>query len=365
MTDTASAIPPALPPVDVMRAAVADRDVAFDGRFIVAVTTTGVFCRPTCPARTPRVENMRFYPNAEAAQAAGFRACKRCRPTEAASDVEAMAALARYIDDHADDALPLAHLARRAGLSPARLQRRFTQAVGVSPKAYQNAARLRRLKAALKLGDEVTGAIFEAGYGSTSRVYGGASRKLGMTPGAYRDGGAGETIIYATRDTALGPLILAATLRGVCFVQFGASRTAMLTALHAEFPKAAIAEATRAADPQIDAWIDDIETLIAQGGPQPTLPLDLRGTAFQIRVWNYLLTLKPGEVVSYAQAAAAIGKPSAVRAVASACARNRVCLLVPCHRVLRSDGSLGGYRWGLDRKQALLDAEREAASTSA
>lgn len=304
---------------------------------------------------------MRFFPSPTEAEQAGFRACKRCRPTEPTSDVEAMASLARYIEAHAEEPLPLARLARRAQLSPARLQRRFTQTIGVSPKAYQDAARLKRLKASLKEGDDIAGAIYEAGYGSASRIYGETARKLGMTPGAYRSGGAGETIVYAIRETALGPLVLGAAERGVCFVQFGEDEHSMQANLRAEFPHAVLEPATPDLAPHVDAWIDALNAHVSEGGPQPELPLDLRGTAFQIRVWRFLTSLKPGDTVSYAQAAAAIGAPKAVRAVASACARNRICLLVPCHRVLRSDGSLGGYRWGLDRKRALLDGEKPRA----
>lgn len=273
-----------------------------------------------------------------------------------------MAALAAYIRDHAEETLTLEHLAQRVGLSPTRLQRRFTDAIGVTPKAYQSAERLKRLKSGLRDGDSVVGAIFEAGYGSTSRVYETLDGGLGMTPSAYRAGGAGETISYAVRDCALGLLLTAATDRGVCKVTFGDEAAALVAELAAEFPRARIVPAAPSAKPQIDAWMAAIAAHLEEGGPQPNLPLDLRGTAFQIKVWRFLMSIPAGSVMSYAEVARGIGFPKAVRAVASACARNKAPILAPCHRVLRSDGSLGGFRFGPERKRALLANERAAAA---
>ncbi|MBS0395328.1 MAG: methylated-DNA--[protein]-cysteine S-methyltransferase, partial [Proteobacteria bacterium] len=221
--------------------------------------------------------------------------------------------------------------------------------------------RLARLKAGLRGGAPVLDAIVAAGFSSTSRVYGEAARHLGMTPSAYRAGGAGETISYACRATALGPLMMAATTRGVCFAQFGASERALREALAAEFPRATLAASAMAESPQLDAWVRAFEAHVAGHGPRPDVPLDLRGTAFQIRVWRFLLGIPSGQVASYAEVARGVGSPRAVRAAASACAANRIAVLVPCHRVLRADGALGGYRWGVERKRALLDAERQAA----
>ena len=269
-----------------------------------------------------------------------------------------MQSLARYIDQHASDALPLAHLAKQAHLSPAHLQRKFKAALGVSPKAYQDAARLKRLKQRLKAGQRVLDSITDAGFQSTSRVYGEAARSLGMTPASYRAGGAGENIAYACRATAFGPLMMAATDRGVCFAQFGASEVVLAAQLRAEFPRATLTPSRMADSKQLDAWIRAFEAHIAGTAPRPDLPLDLRGTAFQIRVWRFLLKIPCGDLVSYTELAAGIGAPKAVRAAASACAANRIAVLVPCHRVLRGDGSLGGYRWGLDRKRVLIDRER-------
>jgi AraC family transcriptional regulator of adaptative response/methylated-DNA-[protein]-cysteine methyltransferase len=348
-----------LPAESTMRHALARRDESFDGTFVYGVTTTGIYCRPSCPSRAALPRHVRFHASAAAAEAAGFRACKRCRPAEReALNTTRMRRIARHIEEHAAEPLPLARLARSAHLSPAHLQRRFKAVLGVSPKVYQDAARLGRLKGGLRAGQPVLEAMAAAGFESTSRIYGSAARNLGMTPSAYRAGGAGEAITYACRDTTLGPLLMAATDRGVCFAQFGASAAALVGQLGHEFPRATLAAAAASAEPLLDAWITALEAHLAEQAPRPDLPLDLRGTAFQIRVWRFLLGIPAGTVASYAELAAGIGAPRAVRAAASACAANRIAVLVPCHRVLRSDGGLGGYRWGLERKRALLDQER-------
>jgi len=266
--------------------------------------------------------------------------------------------IARYIESHSDEPLTLNMLADKVKLSPSRLQRIFKAEFGVSPKAYQDAVRLRHFKQSLKQGDSVTDAIFSAGYGSVSRVYGETTRNIGMTPKSYRSGGAGETITYACRDTAIGPMAMAATPKGVCFVQFGRDNDTLLTMLKDEFPKAEITPSPAQSAPELDNWIDALNQHISKGAPKPDLPLDMRGTAFQMKVWQFLLRIREGEVLSYSQLAEQIGKPKAFRAAASACGANRIGVLIPCHRVLRGDGSLGGYRWGLERKQALLDTER-------
>ena len=344
------------------------RDPAADGRFVYAVTTTGVFCRPSCPARPAKPENIRLFTTTAAAEAAGFRACLRCHPL-ALEGRDPMTArveeIAGFIREHADEPLPLARLAEEAGISPFHLQRSFKAVLGVSPKEYQAAERLRGFKSRLRAGDSVLGATFETGYGSTSRIYEQVDGGLGMTPSAYRAGGAGETIHYAVRETAMGLLMMAATARGVCFVQFGDSEPGMVANLVAEFPKAACLATESASRAQLDAWIDALNAHLSQGAPRPDLPLDLRGTAFQIRVWRFLLSIKPGDVVSYGELAEAIGAPRAVRAAGTACGANRIAVLIPCHRVLRGDGSLGGYRWGLERKRVLLDAERVARVAAA
>ncbi len=347
-----------IPSAEQMHSAVVSRDAAYDGTFYYGVVTTGVYCRPSCAARPARRENLRFFADGGAAERAGFRACKRCRPDDFQRETSTLIEIAGYIVRHADERLTLAALSSRAGLSASRFQKAFKRLLGVSPKAFQDAVRLDRFKDALRNGTDVTTAIFDAGFGSASRVYGEASRNMGMTPAAYRAGGKGEEIRYACRTTALGPLMMAATDRGVCFAQFGDSREALLEQLQAEFPEASLAESEASSSEGLDAWMVALDGYLAKNAPLPDVPLDLRGTSFQLKVWRFLLGLDEGEVVSYGEVAREIGEPKAVRAAASACGANRVGVLIPCHRVLRGDGSLGGYRWGLDRKRTLLDLER-------
>jgi AraC family transcriptional regulator, regulatory protein of adaptative response / methylated-DNA-[protein]-cysteine methyltransferase len=346
---------------DACWAAVIARDKSFDGRFYYAVKRPGVYCRPSCPSRRPNRENVSFFATPDDAEAAGFRACLRCRPRAVAGTdpaAEVVTAMARHIEANADEPLPLTALAKRAGYSPWHFQRAFTAVMGVSPKAYQAAARMRRLKTALREGDSVAGAIFEAGFGSTSRAYARTDGHIGMTPAVYRAGGAGETLHWACRQTAYGTILMAATARGVAFVEFGDGEAALLDQLNAEFPRAALAPAPQSSE--LDAWIDALGRHLDAGAPRPDLPLDLRGTAFQVKVWRFLLSVPAGDVVSYAEVAKGIGEPRAVRAAASACGANKVAVLIPCHRVLRGDGGIGGYRWGVERKRALLAGERRA-----
>lgn len=273
-----------------------------------------------------------------------------------------MLALARFIDEHLDESLPLVRLAREANVSPYHLQRSFKTALGVSPKVYQANARLGALKSSLRAGDSVSSAIMDAGFGSTSRVYEQVHGGLGMTPSSYRAGGDGETLHYAVRETALGTMLMAATGRGVCFVHLGENETTLGDTLRTEYPRALLVHSNAEQSPLLDMWIDALNQHVSEGAARPrTIPLDLRGSAFQLRVWRFLLSIKDGDVVSYTEAAAGINQPSAVRAAASACGANNVAVLVPCHRVLRGDGALGGYRWGVERKRALLDRERTMA----
>jgi AraC family transcriptional regulator of adaptative response/methylated-DNA-[protein]-cysteine methyltransferase len=340
------------------------RDGAADGAFVYAVSTTGVYCRPSCPSRQAKRENVSFHEAPAQAEAAGFRPCRRCHPAAAQAPAAAlMAAMAAHITDHAEAPLPLSALAEQAGMSPAHFQRAFKAALGVSPRAYQAAQRLARFKQALREGEDVLEAGLDAGFSSTSRLYHAADGSLGMTPSVYRAGGAGEVITHASRETAVGLLMMAATARGVCFVEFGPSPEALLAQLAAEFPQAHLVRAELAAAAPLDLWMAALAAHLETAAPRPDLPLDLRGTAFQISVWRFLLSVKPGDVVSYSELAAATGKPRAVRAAASACAANRIAVLIPCHRALRADGSLGGYRWGLERKRALLDAERRVTAS--
>jgi AraC family transcriptional regulator of adaptative response/methylated-DNA-[protein]-cysteine methyltransferase len=276
------------------------------------------------------------------------------------SSKDLMVALSAFIRAHAHETLSLSRLAKEALMSPTHLQKRFKAFFGVSPKAYQDAVRLGRFKGELRAGRGVLESIDAAGFGSTSRVYDRAMRNLGMTPSAYRAGGAGETISYACRKTALGSILMAATDRGVCFVQFGPGEGALVTQLRGEFPRATVVPSKMQASAALDDWLTALEAHLAGQAPHPDLPLDLRGTAFQIKVWQFLLSIPEGSAMSYGEVARSIGAPKATRAVASACAANRVAVLVPCHRVLRADGGLGGYRWGLARKRALLRAEHRA-----
>ena len=353
-----------LPDNKTMRKALAERDAAFDGRFYYGVITTGVFCRPSCAARPARPENLRFFAGTQDALAGGFRPCKRCKPLELTAGLSRLIEIARHIEAHADETLTLAALAGIAGLSESRLQKRFKAAFGISPKAYQDAVRVRGFKKALKRGAAVTEAMYDAGFGSSSRVYGRTATNIGMTPQAYRKGGEGEHISFAYRRSALGPLLMAATDKGVCFAQFGDSKATLLEQLQTEFPKATLVPSAAAQGPALDAWLQELDLHISKGQPRPEIPLDLRGTAFQMQVWQFLLSVREGDVVSYSEVASGIGKPKAVRAAASACGANRIGVLVPCHRVLRGDGGIGGYRWGVERKRALLDGERARRAQS-
>jgi AraC family transcriptional regulator, regulatory protein of adaptative response / methylated-DNA-[protein]-cysteine methyltransferase len=350
---------PQVPDEETAWAAVLARASRFDGLFVYAVSTTGIYCRPSCPARRPRRDNVAFFARPAAAESAGFRACRRCHPDAS------LAGVARIVDRvlgflaaHRDEPVTLAALSRAAGLSPHHLQRVFKRATGLSPKEYAEALRTRRFKASMRRERSVTTAIYEAGYGSGSRAYESAHAKLGMTPATYRRGGQGMEIRYATVTSPLGRLIVAATDRGVCSVQLGASDAALQAALRDEYPRAEL----RSDDGRLRPWVDAILQHLAGGMPRLDLPLDVQATAFQWSVWKELQRIPYGSRRSYAEVARALGRPRAVRAVAGACARNRVALLVPCHRVIASDGELGGYRWGKSRKRRLLEMEKARAT---
>ncbi|MGH8447600.1 MAG: bifunctional DNA-binding transcriptional regulator/O6-methylguanine-DNA methyltransferase Ada [Solimonas sp.] len=340
--------------------AVQARDASQDGQFWYGVLTTGVYCRPGCASRLPLRKNVRFYTDMDAAERDGLRPCKRCKPRAAAADAEALriAEVCRYIEAHADAKLPLAELAQRAHLSPFHFQRRFKAVVGLSPKEYAEACRLKNLRRELRAAPSVSDAIYGAGYGSGSRVYEKIDTRLGMTPAEYRAGGAGVAISYASGATPLGLVMIAATDRGICFLQFGDSEPVLLAALQAEYPAAQFSAMAAPQKAQFGAWMQLLGEHLEGRRPRLELPLHTRGTAFQLEVWKYLQTIPYGEVRSYKEVAEGIGRPSAVRAVAHACATNNVALLIPCHRVIRGDGALSGYRWGLERKRVLIDQER-------
>ncbi len=332
------------------------RDRRFDGAFVYAVRSTGIFCRPSCPSRRPRRSVVRFYPIPEAAQAAGFRACRRCRPTQTASPDPAVALVrdvCRSIDAHPDAAADLATLGRRVGRSPHQLLRAFRRVLGVSPREYRDARRLTRLKSSLKERRHVSPAIYEAGYGSSSRVYERAASALGMTPATYGRGGRGAAIRYAVVPSPLGQLLVAATDKGVCRISLGDAAAPLERDLRAEFPAATI---TTDAGP-LAGWAQAIVRHLEGREPHLDLPLDIRATAFQQRVWAALKQIPYGATRSYQAVAKAIHQPRATRAVARACATNPVAIAIPCHRVVREDGALGGYRWGIERKRRLLERE--------
>lgn len=339
---------------DLRWKAVLARDRSGDGKFYYAVSTTGVFCRPSCPSRRPRRESVRFYESAEAAERAGFRACLRCRPLEVESRGGDIPAICRYLEKHAEEAPRLRDLAQAFRMSPFHLQRVFKAAMGISPREYAETCRLRNLKENLKADATVTEAMYGAGYGSPSRLYEGAKAHLGMTPGAYRRGASGVRINYFTVASPIGRMLVAATEKGVCSIQFGESEATLVKALRQEYPGAELKR--RAA--VLDRWIGALLRQIYGEGAAAELPLDIRATAFQRRVWNHLRDIPYGKTESYAEVARAIGEPQAVRAVAGACARNPVAVAIPCHRVVRTDGTLGGYRWGVKRKETLLEMER-------
>lgn len=344
--------------------AVLRRDRQADGRFVYAVTSTGVFCRPSCPSRRPRRDRVRCFPTPEAAQSAGFRACRRCRPTSLtrlAPVDEAIRRASAYLADHAENSVTLGALARVAQLSPSHLQRAFKRALGVSPREYHAACRATRFRQELRNGRDVTAALYEAGYGSPSRIYEAPPTGRGMPPATYRRGGAGAHVGFTTTRTPLGWLLVAATETGVCAVKLGESTAALEADLRRELPAARVT----ADFPVPREWVDAVVERLETPGRDRGLPLDVCGTAFQWQVWRALQQIPSGETRSYADIARAIGQPAAVRAVAQACARNPVCLVVPCHRVVPKSGGTGGYRWGKARKARLLHAEARGARAAA
>jgi len=333
-------------------AAIVARDARLDGRFVYAVRTTGVACRPSCASRRPLRENVEIFPDVEGAMRAGYRRCARC----GAAPVAGGGAIERavvFLEAHLDEGVTLGVLAAAVGLSPSHLQRAFTRALGVSPRAFVQQRRLERWKARVRGGESVGQATYAAGFGSSRALYESARAGLGMTPAAYRSGGRGERIQYAIVPTDVGRLLVAATARGVCAVELGEDDATLAAALGRELPGADLVRD----DGAVQAWTREV--VAAMAGARAPVPLDLRGTAFQLRVWRALQEIPRGETRSYAEVAALIGRPSAARAVARACAANRVALLVPCHRVVRGTGDAGGYRWGPARKERLLAAERE------
>jgi AraC family transcriptional regulator, regulatory protein of adaptative response / methylated-DNA-[protein]-cysteine methyltransferase len=332
------------------------RDARQDGRFVFAVRTTGIYCRPSCPSRRPRRDSVEFFADPQQAERAGYRACLRCKPTEISAQARAVMHARRLLDE-AEGVLTLAELSKRVGVSPFHLQRLFKRATGLSPREYQSARRMQQVKHGLRKGDDVTTALYDAGFGSPSRLYEKSSQHLGMTPGTYRRAGAGMTIQYAMVASPLGRLLVAATARGLCAVRFGESASELERELRDEFSAAEI----HRDDAAIEPYVQPLLASLRGEGTAIDVPLDVRATAFQKKVWDALRRIPRGETRSYSDVARTIGNPKAVRAVARACASNPVAVVVPCHRVVRNSGETSGYRWGVERKKKLLEQERRRA----
>jgi AraC family transcriptional regulator, regulatory protein of adaptative response / methylated-DNA-[protein]-cysteine methyltransferase len=336
--------------------AVLDRDGSLDGTFVFAVSSTGIFCRPSCPAKRPRRQNVSFFDHALQAEHAGYRACLRCRPKAVDGNPQSamVRAMCRYIEQHIEDRLTLGLLAKEFRRSSFHLLRTFKSVLGVSPKAYVDACRLRQVKQNLQAGHSVTTALYAAGYGSSSRLYERTAAQLGMTPEKYRRGAVAAVVRYSIASSPLGRMLIAATGKGICAIQFGDSDAQLQQGLMREFPFAT----RRRDDAAMAPWQVNLTRLIEAGETTPSLPLDIRATAFQRRVWESLQEIPRGETRSYSAVAKKIGMPKATRAVARACATNAVAVAIPCHRVVRQDGELGGYRWGIERKKQLVAMEK-------
>jgi len=343
--------------LDMRWKALASRDGAADGTFVYGVSSTGVYCRPSCPSRRPRADRVRFFDTPTEAKQAGFRACKRCRPDLVGvgqPGIDAVRRASLYLASHADQTITLNHLARVAAMSPYHLQRRFKAIVGLSPREFQSAVRAGRLRTSLRDGRDITSAIYEAGYGSPSRVYEAAPTGRGMSLSTYRRGGAGMRIDYSTVQTKIGTVLVAATDAGVCAVKIGDSIASLERDLRAEYPAADI----RTSAHKHNEWVSAIARHLRGDSPSLDLRIDVQATAFQWKVWRELQRIPYGETCAYSEVARRIGKPKAARAVARACATNPVAVVVPCHRVVPAAGGTGGYRWGAVRKEKLLNSEQ-------
>lgn len=339
-------------------AAVVARDKAFDGSFYYSVATTGVYCRPSCAARLAKRQNVRFHETCADAESAGFRPCKRCKPNEPALAEQHAAKIAeacRLIAE-AEAALRLHELAEAVGLSPYHFHRIFKAVVGVTPKAYATAQRQKRVREKLGRSSTVTEAIYDSGFNSNGRFYATSNEVLGMSPMDFRAGGKNTDIRFAVAECSLGSILVAASEKGVCAIFLGDDPGALVRELQDRFPRARLI----GGDHEFEQLTAKVIGFVEAPGARPDLPLDIRGTAFQHRVWQALRAIPPGQTVSYAELARRIGEPKAVRAVASACAANHIAVAIPCHRVVRTDGGLSGYRWGVERKRILIDKEAKS-----
>lgn len=334
--------------------AVVNRDTSQDGKFVFAVSSTGIYCRPSCAARRPRRENVAFFAKPEEAEKAGYRACLRCRPKAIGNaQSNAVKAMCRYIERHLDEPLTLAQLAREFHQSPFHLQRTFKAVLGITPRAYADSCRMDQLKENLRAGHSVTRAMYDAGYGSSSRLYERTASQLGMTPDKYRRGAVSAVIRYICSDSPLGRMLIAATDKGICAIQFANSDEELESGLKHEFPFAI----RRRDDASLRTWEQNLLRQMRGHKLRSTLPLDIQATAFQRKVWAHLQSIPFGKTQSYSEVAKAIHQPTATRAVARACATNRIAVAIPCHRVVRENGDMGGYRWGMERKKTLLEME--------
>ena len=345
---------------DELWQAVLAKDSRYDGQFVFAVSSTGVYCRPSCPSRRPRRDRVNFFPLPEAAEQAGFRACLRCQPKRARvvdPQIDLVQRACRFLNSSDSETVKLADLARHVGVSTFHLQRTFKSIMGISPRQYLAAQRFANFKTRVKEGETVTNALYDAGFNSSSRLYEQAAGELGMTPATYGRGGEGANISYTVVSSPLGRLLVAVTERGVCAVKMGDSDAKLEKDLHREYPAATINRDNAALRSTVQTVLSHLTN-----EPKQELPLDIRATAFQRQVWEKLRTIPYGQTLSYGAVAKALGNPGAVRAVGRACATNPVALVIPCHRVVREDHSLGGYRWGLDRKRKLLERERAVKS---
>jgi AraC family transcriptional regulator of adaptative response/methylated-DNA-[protein]-cysteine methyltransferase len=338
--------------------AIVDRDPDADGSFFYSVRTTGVYCRPGCPAKLPLRKNVRFHATHREAERAGFRPCKRCRPTDKRIEERRSAAVAKAcrLIEQAEREPSLEELANYAGMSRYHFHRVFKAHTGVTPKAYAAAQRAQRLRAQLTQKGAITRAIYAAGYNSNGRFYSRGAEHLGMTPAAFRAGGRGVAVQYAVGKCALGSVLVAATERGVCAILLGDNATALVRELRVRFPKAKLAPG----DVRFEQWVARVVSFVETPSIGLDLPLDIRGTAFQERVWQALRKIPLGSTATYAEIARRIGRPRSMRAVGTACGANPLALAIPCHRAVRSDGSLSGYRWGVERKRELLRREARA-----
>jgi len=338
--------------------AIITRDRVADNRFVYAVKTTGIYCRPSCASRRPKRTNVRIFASGAMAAQAGFRPCRKCRPeAERSTAEERVFAACRYIEQ-SPEAPRLAEVAKLVGLSASHFHRLFSRTLGVTPREYATSCRSKRLRDHLERGETVTSAIYGAGFAAASRCYDSARAELGMTPATLRRGGAGQEIQWALTRCHLGWILVAATDAGICLIEFGDTAAELEASLRARFPAAVF----KAGGQDFRNWVEQVIAFVQAPERGLRLPLDIQGTAFQRKVWKALQAIPAGETVTYTELAARIGQPSAVRAVASACAANRLAVAIPCHRVVRSDGSLSGYRWGVERKKQLLQQEAIAAS---